>query len=102
MNRYDNPRMGMAKNHRSPGANIVDVLFIILVEEVGATTPFEIGRRATDSAKRSDGRVYAAGEQFLGLLEKLLGSLHVRTRLYRLTKMIDRRLAVKVVFDVFP
>ena len=91
----------MTQNHWSPGADVVNVLFIILVEEVGTTTPFKIGRCATDPAKSSDGRVHAAGEQLLGLLEKLLGSLHVRTRFYRLTKMSDRRLAVIVVLDIF-
>ena len=91
----------MTKNHWPPRADVVDVLFIILVEEVGATTPFKIWRCATDSTKSSDGRVHASGEQLLGLLEKLLGSLHVRARFYRLSRMRDRRLAVIVVLDIF-
>ena len=91
----------MTQNHWSPGADVVNVLFIILVEKVGTTTPFEIWGCATDSAKSSDGGIHAARKQLLGLLKKLLGSLHVRTRFYRLTKMSDRRLAVIVVFDIF-
>jgi len=50
----DYRRMGMAGDHRSPGAHVIDVAATILVVQIGALTALEENRRAADAAKSAD------------------------------------------------
>jgi hypothetical protein len=63
--------MGVAQNHGAPGANVVEQLVAVGIVEVGALSTLDDQRLAADGAKRSDGAVDAADEDFLGALENL-------------------------------
>ncbi len=74
LNGFDNRRERVAQNHRSPGAEVVDVAIAVGVVEGCALGALDEGRRAADGAKGADRRVDAAGEEALGALLQDLGS----------------------------
>ncbi len=69
--------MAMAEDQRPPGADVVDVLVAIGIEDVGAFAALDEGRSAADAAIGAHGRVYAAGDGKLGAFEELLRDLMV-------------------------
>ena len=66
LHRLDHLRMGMAQDHRPPGADVVDVAIAIDVEQIGPFAAGEEDRLAADSAKRPGRAIDAAGYQLLG------------------------------------
>ncbi len=70
----ENDGMPVAQNERSPGADVIDVLVAVGIEDVGAFAALDEGRSAADAAIGAHRGVDAAryGEQ--GAFEKLLGS----------------------------
>ena len=77
---FDDGRKGMAQNHRSPGAEVVDVAVAVGIGEPGALGGGDEGRCAADGAKGPHGRVDAAGEVALGALLEGLGAGVCRCR----------------------
>jgi hypothetical protein len=77
----------VAEDHRAPGADVVDVALVVLVDDVGAFGVLEEQRRAADALERADRRVDAAGDVLLGLAnrasERDMGSLEIRMRTRR-------------------
>ena len=67
LDRLDHRRMGVPEDHRSPGADVVDVAVAVDVEQIG---PLQRGRMKIgsppDAAKRPGRTVDAAGHQLLG------------------------------------
>ena len=64
--------MGMAGDHRPPGADVVDVSIAVDVDQVGALGAFDERRRAADRGERAYRRIDAAGNNFAGRLEQVV------------------------------
>ena len=62
----DDGRMGVAENHRSPGADVVDVAVAIDIEQIGPRPALEKQRLAADAAERPGRAIHAAGHELLG------------------------------------
>jgi hypothetical protein len=58
--------MGVAEDHRPPGADVVYVPIAVEVEEVGPPAPLEEDRFPTDASKGAGGAVDAAGHELFG------------------------------------
>jgi hypothetical protein len=69
--RLDDLRMGVAEDHRAPGADVVDVAAAVLAPDVGARRLADEHRIAADGAECAHGRVDAAGDVALGFLEQV-------------------------------
>ena len=65
----DDRRMGVAEDHRAPGADVVDVAVAVDVEQVGPFGPVEEDRLAADAAERPGRAVHPAGHELFGPLE---------------------------------
>ncbi|MNE50676.1 hypothetical protein D3C80_1452640 [compost metagenome] len=74
--RVEHLRMAVAEDHRTPGADVVDVALVVLVGDVGAFGVLEEQRGAADAAEGAHRRVDAAGDVFLGVVEQDLGTGH--------------------------
>src|SRR5438132_14118413 len=82
--------MAVTEDHGAPGADAVDVLEVVGVENPRALPLLDEGRRSADGAKRAHGRVHAAGDDGLGALEegvRLLG--HLRTQFNRTIRVVQ-------------
>ena len=94
--RVQNRGMAVAENERSPGADVVDVLVAIGIEDVRAFAAFDEGRSPADAAIGADGRVHAAGNREFGAFEELLracvihGRMRDSQRIAALLEMSDR------------
>ena len=64
----------MAEDHRTPGAEVVDVAVAIGVGEPGTLGALNEGRFAAYGAKGANGRVDSAGEKALRTLLQGLGA----------------------------
>ncbi len=64
----------MAQDHRSPGAEVVDVAVAVGVGEIGAFCALDKRRSAADRAEGPHGRVDAAGKEALGALLEGVGT----------------------------
>ncbi|MNC39728.1 hypothetical protein D3C75_884000 [compost metagenome] len=69
-------RVAVAEDHRAPGADVVDVALVILVNDVGAFGMLEEQRRAANALESADWRVDAARDVLLGLGEQGFGTGH--------------------------
>src|SRR4051812_19292633 len=67
--------MRMAEDERPPGADVVDVLVAIGIEEVRAESANDPGRLAADGPKPPDGGIHAAGNHLFGALLQLAREL---------------------------
>ncbi len=70
----DHGRKGVAQDHRSPGAEVVDVAIAVRIGQVRALRAVDKRRSPTHRAKRPNRRVDAAGEKALGALLQGLGT----------------------------
>lgn len=70
--------VGVANDGRAPGAHVVNVLVAIDIPAVGVLDALEHNGLATHAAEGAHGRVDAAGQQGLGLLEDLQAVMHGR------------------------
>ena len=77
-------RVGVSKDQRPPGAEVVDVFVAVHVDDSGAAAGRDEGRRAGDGAEGPHGTVDAPGHEALGFGEKGfgLGELHGCTSCY--------------------
>ena len=66
----DDVRMGVAENHRAPGADVVGVPLAVSVLHLGPDTFLEEQRRAADRAEGAHRRIDAAGDVLLGAGEQ--------------------------------
>ncbi len=71
---FDHGRKGVAQNHGTPGAEVVDVAIAVGVEEIRALGAVDKRRIAAHGAKGTHGRVDAAGKVTLGALLEGLGT----------------------------
>jgi hypothetical protein len=71
--RLDDRRVGVAEDHRAPGAHVIDVLPAVFPPDAGAGGLADEHRLAADGTERADRRVDAAGDVTLGLLEQVHG-----------------------------
>ena len=55
----------MPQDHRSAGAEVVQIAIAIRIPEIGSFALYGKWRIASDSAKCAYGRVYAAGQKLL-------------------------------------
>ena len=62
----DHLRVGVAQDHRPPGANVVCVPLAVGVLDLAADALLEEQRRAADRAEGAHRRIDAAGDVFLG------------------------------------
>ena len=65
LHRRDHLRMRVPQDHRSPGADVVDVAIAVDVVQIGAFAALEEDRLAAHAAKRAGRAVHAAGHQRL-------------------------------------
>ena len=75
LDRLHDRREGVAQDHRSPGAEVVDVAVAVRVPQVRAFGARDEWRIAADGAKGADRRVDAAGEELFGALLQLAGAI---------------------------
>ena len=66
----------VAEDHRTPGADVVDVGLAFGVPHVGALGAFNEARGAAHGTEGSDGRVDAAGNDLLSAVEEFLIVIH--------------------------
>ncbi len=64
--------MAMPEDHRSPGADVIDVAIAVEIEEIRPAAPLEKNRFPADSAKSSSGTIHAAGHQLPGAGESAM------------------------------
>ena len=57
--------MGVAEDHRAPGADVVDVAVAVEVEEIRPLGPVDEDRLAADAAEGPGRAVHAAGHELL-------------------------------------
>ena len=76
----DDGREGVAEDHRSPGAEVVDVAVAVRVPEICALGAHYEGGIAADGAEGADGRVDAAGEELFCALLQLAGAIECSHR----------------------
>ena len=78
MNGFHNLRMGVAKNERSPGGDIIDELVAIDIVDPDSAGLFNKYGIAADGLEGADGTVDAAGNHFLSGLKQFFrfGSFH--------------------------
>ena len=67
----------MAKNHRAPGADVIDITLAVLIVQVGTLSVVEKKRRAAHTAKRANRGVNTTGDVFLSLFEQGFGVRHL-------------------------
>ena len=70
LHRFDHFRMGVAKNHRAPGTDVVDVGRAIGIPDPGPLASGEEARGAADRAEGTNRRIDASGDHALAFLEK--------------------------------
>ena len=70
LHRFHHERMRVARDHRAPGADVVDVPPAVGVPEVGARGPLEERRHAADRAKRAHRGIDAGRNAQLGAGKK--------------------------------
>ena len=68
--------MGVAENHRTPGADVIDIGATSGVVDVGACRARNEQRIAADPTERSDRRVDAARNVLLGFQKSIVGCIH--------------------------
>ena len=80
----DHLGVGMAEDHRPPGADVIDVAIAIDIKKVLCFCTLDKERGATHCTKSPGGRVYATGNQLTGALKcpKTLFSVHYGYRLW--------------------
>ena len=66
--------MAMAEKQGTPGADVIDVLVVIRIENVGALAACDEARSSTNTSPCADRRIYSAGDGELSALEELLRS----------------------------
>jgi len=71
---FDYGREGVAEDHGTPGAEVVDVAVAVGVGEVGSLSALDKGGGSADGFECADGGVDAAGEEALGALLEGLGT----------------------------
>ena len=81
LHRVHDSRMTVPQNHRPPGADVVDIPFVIGVPEVGAVCPLYKTGCATHRLEGAHRGIHAAGNCFSGALKKLFVAGCVRSRL---------------------
>ena len=69
-------RMAVAKDHRAPRTDVIDITLVVFIGDVGAFGVFEEQRCAADAFERTDWRVDAAGDVFLGVGKQGFGTGH--------------------------
>src|SRR5690606_33593560 len=74
--RVQHLRVPMAENHRTPGADVVHIAPVVLVDDVGTLSMFDEQRTAADAAEGAYRRVDATGDVFLGTGKKIFGAGH--------------------------
>ena len=73
-------RVTVAEDHRSPGADVVEVAVAVDVEQIGPRGAVEEDRLAADAAERPGGAVHSAGHELPRPLESEMAFLtHFRT-----------------------
>jgi hypothetical protein len=65
----------VAEDHRSPGADVVDVTVPVGVEHTGAVAADKEGRLSADGSESADRRVDAAGDERFGSMLKFAGTV---------------------------
>ncbi len=65
--------MGVAEDHRPPGAEVVEIAVAVGVPEISALGADEEWRRAADGAKGADGGIDSAGKKALGAELEFVG-----------------------------
>ena len=74
--RVEHVRMAVAEDHRAPGADIVHVALVVLVQYIGAFGVLEEQRGAADALEGAHRGVDPAGNVFLGVVEQRFGTGH--------------------------
>ncbi|MDR6357739.1 hypothetical protein Q3H58_004410 [Pseudomonas psychrotolerans] len=69
-------RVAVAEDHRTPGADVVDVAPVVFIDDIGTLGMLEEQRGAADALEGAHRRVDAAGDVALGLVEELGGTGH--------------------------
>ena len=69
----DDRGMGVAEDHRAPGADVVDVAVAVDVPNVGAGAADEEGGLAADGAEGADRGIHAAGDKLFSALLQAAG-----------------------------
>ena len=80
LHRLDDVTVPVPEDHRPPGADTVDVLEIVDVEDARTLRGLDEQRRAAHAAKRPHRRVHAAGDDFLCTLKEGFGMLGHKLR----------------------
>ncbi|MNN47383.1 hypothetical protein D3C81_1618010 [compost metagenome] len=68
--------VGVADDHRAPGADVVDIALAIGIPHISPFGARDEARRATHRAEGTHGGVHAAGNGLLGAVEELLVTGH--------------------------
>ena len=61
--------MGVPKNHRPPGADVIDVAIAIEIEQIRPFAAREKNRLAADAAESPRRAIHAAGHQLFGTIK---------------------------------
>ena len=59
-------RMGVAEDHRSPGADVIEVAIAVDIDQVGPFGVVDEDRLAADAAERPGGAVHSPGDELFG------------------------------------
>ena len=74
--RIKHVRVGVAEDHRAPGADVVDIALVVLVDHIGAFGVLEEQRCAANAPEGAYRRVDAAGDVLLGIGKQGFGTGH--------------------------
>ena len=88
----ENRGVAMAEQQRTPGADVIDVLVAIDVEDVRPLAARDENGVAADAAESADGGIDAAGNDLLGAAEELFGFGVSHTWSFRGTMRLKPRL----------
>src|SRR5207249_1494236 len=79
-------RMGVTENHRSPGADQIEVAASVRVDDLGAPSTLHEDGRSTDRVPGTHGAVHAAGHDPARFRVELLGGVRHAARRWHPTR----------------
>ena len=83
----DDRRKGVAKDHRPPGAEHVEITIAVLVIEICTLGARNEGRIAADGAEGADGRIDPSGKKGFGALLQLAGAIESERHLIQYKRL---------------
>ena len=73
---FNHGRMVVAEDHRTPGADVIDVAATFGIPHVGAFGATDKARCAANTLESAYGRIHAAGDALLSTFKKFLVDAH--------------------------